>query len=390
MLGTPGFKAKRLEQAREARGLTAVALAEMVGVKSANISQYEHGKQSPSVAVMDKLVQILNVPPAFFLKPVRQSDMGGINYRSMSSATKGARGRVEARYGWMKEIVAYLAEFVDFPDLRMPSLELPEDFHGITMDDIEELAKACRTFWKLGGSPIPDVALLLENNGVILGRGEMAAETLDAFSQWPNDEPRPYVFLGSDKASAVRSRFDALHELGHLLLHRKVDRRVPRNNVSFKLMETQCHRFASAMLLPAEAYTRELVTPTLNGFLTLKARWKASIALQVMRCEQLGIMGPESTKRMWININRRSWRIEEPLDDRLPLEQPRLLHRSVRLILDSGIKTKSQILDDLCMNPMDIEALMGLEPDFFSDHVSETVAPRLKSETVIEFRPRRA
>src|SRR5437879_5511613 len=132
MVGTPGFKARRLEQVREARGLTAVALAEMVGVKSANISQYEHAKQSPSPAILQKLAQVLNVPAAFFLKPVRNSDMEGINYRSMSIATKSARGRVEARYDWMKEIVAYLAEFVDFPALRMPALNLPADFHRIS------------------------------------------------------------------------------------------------------------------------------------------------------------------------------------------------------------------------------------------------------------------
>jgi Zn-dependent peptidase ImmA (M78 family)/transcriptional regulator with XRE-family HTH domain len=377
-----------LEQAREARGLTAVALAEMVGVKSANISQYEHGKQSPSPAILDKLAQVLNVPTAFFLKPIRNSDMDGINYRSMSVATKSARGRVEARYDWLKEIVAYLAEFVDFPVLKMPSLHLPDDFHRISMENIEDLAKACRAFWNLGGSPISDAVLLLENSGVIEGRGEMAAETLDAFSQWPDDEPRPYVFLGSDKASAVRSRFDALHELGHLLIHRNVEKRELRNNASFKLMEAQCHRFASAMLLPAEAYRSELVAPTLNGFLTLKARWKTSIAGQIVRCEQLGILNADSARRMWINLNRRGWRSGEPLDDRLPSEQPRLLQRSVRLVIESGLKTKSQLLDDLCLGPRDVEALMCLPVGFFENPGSETLLPRLKSDTVIQFKPR--
>ncbi len=387
MLGTPGFKGQRLEQAREARGLTAIALAEMLGVKSANISQYEHGKQSPSRAVLEKLAQVLNLPTAFFLKPLRTSDMDGINYRSMSSATKAARARVEARYAWMKEIVAYLAEFLDFPALKIPYIAIPDDFHHISMDDVENVAKACRAFWNLGESPISDVALLLENSGLILGRGEMAAETLDAFSQWPKDEPRPYIFLGSDKASAVRSRFDALHELGHLLLHRQIDSKNIRNKVSFKLMEQQCHRFASAMLLPADAYTRELVSPTLNSFLMLKGRWKSSIALQIIRCGQLQLLDADGERRLWINLNRHGWKKQEPLDDRLPIENPRLLQRSVKCIVDARLKTKNQILDDLCLGARDVESLMGLPGDFFENQHFES--PRLKPEMVLEFRPKK-
>ncbi len=147
----------------------------------------------------------------------------------------------------------------------------------------------------------------------------------------------------------------------------------------------QCHRFASAMLLPAEAYSRELVSPTLNSFLTLKARWKSSIAGQIVRCEQLGIFTQESARRMWINLNRRDWRTEEPLDDRLSMEVPRLLQRSVKLIVDSGLKTKSQILADLCFNAKDVEVLMCLPEDFFEDQHSEILSPRLKSNTVIQF-----
>src|SRR6266849_9103239 len=110
MIGTPGFKGRRLTQAREARGLTAVALAEMIGVKGANISHYEHGKQTPSPEVMDRISQVLNCPPAFFLREFKLLDDSCIWYRSMSAATKMARVRAEARFTWLKEIVGYLGE----------------------------------------------------------------------------------------------------------------------------------------------------------------------------------------------------------------------------------------------------------------------------------------
>jgi len=185
MIGTPGFNGKRLAQAREARGLTAVALAEMIGVKGANISHYEHGKQTPSPEVMDRISQVLNCPPAFFLREFKLLDDSCIWYRSMSAATKMARVRAEARFAWLKEIVDYLGEYLDFPRLNIPDFKLPEDVTKITSDLIEEIALQCRQFWNLGDSPIADLVLILENNGIIVGRGELATETLDSFSQWP-------------------------------------------------------------------------------------------------------------------------------------------------------------------------------------------------------------
>ncbi|MBK8210507.1 MAG: ImmA/IrrE family metallo-endopeptidase [Rhodospirillales bacterium] len=45
-------------------------------------------------------------------------------------------------------------------------------------------------------------------------------DTVSAFSFWEGGHP--FIFLGADKQSAARSRFDAAHELGHLILHRGV------------------------------------------------------------------------------------------------------------------------------------------------------------------------
>src|SRR5437879_1030581 len=61
-VGTPGFNGERLIEARMARGLTAVALSEMVGVSSQSISQYEKGKQSPRPEVLGIIASRLNMP----------------------------------------------------------------------------------------------------------------------------------------------------------------------------------------------------------------------------------------------------------------------------------------------------------------------------------------
>ena len=372
MIGTPGFIGARLAQAREARGLTAVSLAEMIGVKSANISQYEHGKQTPSSEVMDRIVQVLNRPKAFFLRRDTEHQREGIWYRSMSTATKIARTKAEARFMWLKEIVDYLYQYLDFPALSIPDFKLPDDPTKISMEVIEEIAIECRRFWNLEENPIADVVLLLENSGIIVSRGELGTETLDSFSQWA-DADFPYVFLGSDRISAVRSRFDAAHELGHLFLHRHIDHRQIRNNVVHRQMENQCHRFSLAFLLPARSFAAELWAPTLNGFYTLKDRWKVSIAGMIKRCEQLGILSEEQVKRSWINLSRRGWRKKEPLDDVLPVEIPHLLSRSVELLVDSGVKTRDQILVDLASSAEDLGDLACLPPGYMSGKQSNVI-----------------
>lgn len=358
MIGTPGFVGDRLVQARNARGLTAIALAEMVGVKSSTISQYEHGRHSPPPEVLDAIAQKLNRPRAYFLTPLRKRDLSGLRFRSFSAATKAARERAIARFDWLRDVTDYLRGYLDFPKLNLPKVSFASNPQSITIDQIESLAKLCREYWMLGDGPVADVVLLLENNGVIISRGELGSEHLDAFSQWPSDDPQPFIFLASDKGSAVRSRFDALHELGHVLLHRSIDERGFRKPEIHKLMEDQCHRFALAFLLPPERFAKDLWSPTLNSFLALKPHWKVAVQAMIIRSEQLGLLRPDH--KMWINIGRRGWRKKEPYDDELRPESPRLLRRSIEMLVDNNIKTKDQILMDLATSAADLEPLAGL------------------------------
>src|SRR3712207_3322857 len=100
--GTPGFIGARLRESREARGMTASALAEIVGVTRAAISQYENGHQSPAPAVMRSISAALNMPVQRFLKPLYRREQGVVYYRCMSTATKTARQRAERRYEWLR------------------------------------------------------------------------------------------------------------------------------------------------------------------------------------------------------------------------------------------------------------------------------------------------
>lgn len=368
--GTPGFIGARLKEGREARGISAVTLAELVDVSRQAISQYENDLQTPRPEIMDKICQVLNLPPHFFWRSMDKEEVfHKIFYRSMRSSTKMARERAECKYNWLRDIADYLRKFIEFPQVNFPDFKLSSNPHMISSNDIEEIALATRRHWKLGDGPISNIVLLLENNGVIVTRGELVADTLDAFSEWYElcSQNTPYVFLGKDKDSAVRSRYDASHELGHLILHRSIDKSYLTRPAEFNLIEEQAHRFAGAFLLPSSTFAKEFSVPTLDTFRALKSKWRVSIATMISRSQELGLISSEGARRLWINLTRRGWRTREPLDDTLPTENPQLLSRGFQLLVDNKIQTRDEIMVALPYSLRDIEELACLTTNFLDE-----------------------
>lgn len=65
--------------------------------------------------------------------------------------------------------------------------------------------------------------------------------SVDAFSVWRSN--KPYIFLNTVK-TAEHSRFDAAHELGHLVLHK-------HGGPGGRAAEDEANRFASSFLMPS-------------------------------------------------------------------------------------------------------------------------------------------
>lgn len=355
--GTPGFIGERLKEAREARSQTIIALADLLGVSPQAISQYEK-TTSPRPEIMKKISEVLNMPETFFRHPIVKSESGVFIPRSMSSITKSARVRAERRHAWTREIARYLQRYFEFPPVNFPVFDIPSDPVCISMNQIEELASQTRRFWNLDEEPINNMVSLLENNGAIVYRDALRADTLDAYSEF-SLEGRPYVCLGSDKNVCVRSRFDAGHELGHLILHSKIDKTLVTKQTEYRLLEQQAHRFAGAFLFPAQSFASEFYSTSLDALKILKPKWKVAISMMIMRALDLELISEESAKKLWIAYARRRWRNQEPLDDELEIEYPTLLRRSMEMLINNRMVTKEGVLFQLPYNPHDIEALTG-------------------------------
>ena len=108
-VGISGFNGARLAEARQARGLTGVALAELVGVTPPSISQYENGKSSPRLDVLDAIATTLRLPRAYFTRESAAPDDAPLFWRCRATSSRVARDRAEIRLVWAREILAYLS-----------------------------------------------------------------------------------------------------------------------------------------------------------------------------------------------------------------------------------------------------------------------------------------
>jgi Zn-dependent peptidase ImmA (M78 family)/transcriptional regulator with XRE-family HTH domain len=344
---------ERLREAREARGLTTQALADKLGVSRQAVAQFEVGQSEPSPATMAKIFGILNQPPAFFTTPPPRSRVaaGTIFWRSLQRMRRHERDRIAARLMWLQDVLGYLEEFVELPPVSLPA----PDYWPRDMDAIEAAAGLVRKIWKLGIGPIPDVVGLLEANGIVVVREYAGTDDMDAVSCWQRG--RPVILLSADKQSAARSRFDAAHELGHIVLHSGVE--VDSRNLA--QLEAEANRFAGAFLLPAESFQREVMSTSIDHFVPLKRRWKVAIAAMIYRCKDLGLFNTNNVQYLWRQRATRNWGKREPLDNELPIETPLFLRHAARMILDHKIQSRQDFQDKLSLNYEDVESLCGLE-----------------------------
>lgn len=378
--GTPGFVGLRLKQAREALGLTATSLAQAIGVTKQAVSRWESGLDSPRPELFDRLCDLLGQPAYFFLHPVDANLQRGTRfYRSLASTTALARQKADARNFWAREAANYVLHYVEFPRVNFPTWDVPHP-SLLNMRDVEAWANQTRAFWGLGEGPIANLLRVTENNGALVIRDYLEAEGLDALSEWLQPEGIPLIVLNADKESAVRSRLDLAHELGHLILHRSVTPDDLKKGALFKQIERQAFRFAGALLLPERPFLADLYSLSLDALRALKPKWKVAIAAMIHRLSDLKVLSEEQERRFWINYSRRGWRGHEPLDDQLPCETPTVLPQAFKILVEQG-QNRDQIPVSVGHGRTQIEQVANLPDNFLS-----TEAP--VQAKVIQFRRR--
>jgi len=382
--GIQGFQQDRLSQVLAARRLTQVQLAALVGVSPATVSKWRAGSQAPEREALERLAGVVNVTPEWFTRTPAEKISLPL-FRSNASAHVAARAMLEARLEWAQDVAVALMEFVDYPELNLPKRDFidPEE---ITAEDIELAASECRDMWRLGRVAVQDLALAVEGAGIILVREETGIAQIEGLSAWSEMLGRPLILLSADKDNGYRSRFDLAHELGHLILHRNILRTT--DNDRHKLMEKQAHHFAGSFLLPAESFAADIRMPvTLDDLLLLKRRWGVSVAAITMRLHALDMIDDEGKLSLFKRRSARWGGKSEPGDgDRKP-EQPRLLRRTIDLLVDENVMPLDAIPRHIGLSDMDVEMLAGLQEGYFQGKNNVVQLARLRvapTDTVLD------
>jgi len=297
-MDTWDFSPSRLTVARQQREMTKRALAGKIGVSAAAVTYFEDGVHAPSPENLERLAQVLDFPIAFF---------GGDDIQEVPEESVSFRSRRNMSARVRDKTTAYLrlAAHVISPALhqryRLPDSDIP-DFEG---EAPESAAAMTRSYWRLGHGPIANAVHLLEAKGVHVYWGQDHSPAVDAVSLWRDS--RPFVLLNLRTNAGERARFDAAHELGHLILHRH------RDGLSLSEIESEADRFASALLLPESQFRVECPRqPTLADLLRLKERWKTSIQAMVRRCRDIGIFSEWQYQSAFRDVSARGWRKDEP------------------------------------------------------------------------------
>jgi Zn-dependent peptidase ImmA (M78 family)/DNA-binding XRE family transcriptional regulator len=297
------FNPQRLILARKRRKVTARALASAIGVSPITISRLENGANEPEGETVEALARALEFPRGFFFaEDVDELPAEAASFRSLSSMT--ARERDAALSAGA---IAYLFSDWVAERFNLPPTDVP-DLRGDVAP--EQAAQIVRANWGLGEQPVSSMIKLLESKGVRVFSLFEDTKNVDAFSCWRGDQP--FAFLNTFK-STERSRFDAAHELGHLVLHRHG---APQDS---RQAESEADRFASAFLMPMDdVMSRIRYVTDLESLIKAKKRWGVSVAALNYRLHKLRVVSDWQNRSLNIEMSSRGFRRNEP--DGLPPE----------------------------------------------------------------------
>lgn len=257
------------------------------------LSRHERGEVEPTDESLDKLARALDFPPEFFrADAVQELAAEHASFRAMKSMTARQRDAALGAGTIALELNYWVEKKFKLQVPDVPSFERLKP---------ELAAEATRRAWKLGVGHAGNMVHLLELHGVRVFSLAEDCREVNAFSLWRDD--KPFVFLNTMK-SVERSRFDAAHELGHLVMHRDRDDGE---------QEHEADRFASAFLMPEESV--KLLAPklpSLTEIVRAKRRWDVSAAALTRRMYDVKLISEWTYRSLYLHMSELGYRTNEP------------------------------------------------------------------------------
>lgn len=371
-------------------------LADRTDIKKQSLSNYANESNVPPYENIIKIARALGFPPDYFMtEDLCTTATDNIYFRSQAAATKTARRAQAVKMEYVAKLYDVLLDYVELPQLDLPNVEFVQndDIAAVDtpemMEQIEKAADDVRKQWNLGTGPIDNFQYVLESHGIIVTSSELVDTGIDAFSQKVRvgkGVEQGYVFiialaLGEGKP-IERLRFDMAHELGHILLHPWEDNNEDLDKNSFNAREKQANMFASALLLPARAFSRDIrpYATDISYYRHLKRKWRMSMQAMMYRARQLGIITGNQFSYMMRTVSKNGWRKHEPGD--VPGElNSTIFQGALDILFEDGYLDSHDIRAQfgkygIWLSDKDLTDLMGLR--------DETLVPEPEEDTPAE------
>jgi Zn-dependent peptidase ImmA (M78 family) len=291
---------ERVELARLRLGLTKIGFAKLLNVDRKALQRFEAGDYALSSDCVDLLIQATKYPLSFFEKESSPEypAADAVSFRSMRSLTAGPRNAALAAGALAFELDDWISDKYELPEHSIPSLP---NF------DPGDAALAVRAKWGIGERPIGNMINILEAHGVRVFSLSEETRHLDAYSFWRGT--RPYVFLNTMK-TAEHSRYDAAHELGHLVLH-------GHGGPTRRNAEEEANSFASAFLMPpADLIASIPFVRRFEDLVRAKRRWGVSVGALAYALHKHRVISDWHYRGYWIEINKNGRAVEPQGMDR--------------------------------------------------------------------------
>jgi Zn-dependent peptidase ImmA (M78 family)/DNA-binding XRE family transcriptional regulator len=352
------FSASRMTLARKRRGVPLAELSTQVGVTVQSLSNYENGRQEPSPWVIENLASSLRFPAAFF-------SASDIDLLQANSVSFRARSKLPARKRDVALCVGRLA--IEFHSWVSERFNLPQpDLPSLNKPDPETAADMVRARWGLGNAPVTNMVHLLEVHGIRVFSIAPEFSEVDAFSLFHGDIP--FVFLNTIKTTEI-SRFDAAHELGHLVLHGQ------GCDLVKSAAEQEANEFASAFLMPRDSVVAHMPSrPLIDQIIYGKQIWNVSALALTYRLHDIGMLSDWHYRTTCIELGQRGYRNGEPQST--SRETSQILEKVFRFLRKKGV-TRADVAAELHIGTDDIsDFIFGLAMTVVDGSKEDTIWQR--------------
>lgn len=362
--------AERLVKARNDAGLSAITVADAIGVVRQTYSKFEQAQGVPSVTQLILLCKIFDKPIGYFY----DQDDGEFRFAMRADSPDLLDSKLRNE---LIEKLKNINAIEEAAEAAQPE-DLPNSIPIFTAREedlrrVEDKAQEERSRLGIGNATcVGDIVAILEASDirVIPFSREESSDgkgMVFGFSAFSNNYGTAIYVNTNESISVERQIFSICHEYAHLIFHRDEyvgpDKCYRTKGRGVSPEEKVANHFAACFLVPEAALRKQFM---LQGggwayeetVLRLKSIFKVSATCIVDRLFKCKLISKQNSGYLWATANRKGWLRNEPIPTIERLNYKGRLTVLSRKAWEAGSASESFISELLELNRKELSNLL--------------------------------